>query len=381
VSQSAALGLYLHWPWCARICPYCDFNVYRARGADGEAMTDAMARHIGLWRDRAAPRGLTSLHFGGGTPSLATPDQVAALIQVAQDSFGVAPGAEIGLEANPEDADESHWRAFRAAGVERLSLGVQSLRDDALKALGRSHDADAARRAIALAQEIFPRVSLDLIYARPGQTLAEWEAELDEALALGAGHVSAYQLTIEPGTAFGRQAARGRLIPPEEDLSAEFFELTRAHCEAAGLPAYEVSNFARDSAQQSRHNTLYWRSEDWIAVGPGGFARLWEGEGRTGFRTALRPADYIAAVSRGELAEAVESLTPLDAAREMVVSGLRLTEGLDRRALSTRTGHELDADALEDARKRGFVCFDEGRVRATVAGRLVLDSLAESLSP
>ena len=377
-----ALGLYAHWPWCARICPYCDFNVYRAKGADTDAMTAALTGHVGLWAEHMQPRPLASLHFGGGTPSLAPPVTIAAVIKAADARFGFAPDAEIGLEANPEDADPERWRDFRDAGVERVSLGVQALDDDALKSLGRMHSADQARRAIALALEIFPRVSIDLIYARPDQTAEAWEAELEETLGFGLKHLSAYQLTIEPGTAFEKRAARGQLDTPEEDSAAQFYEITQQICAARGLPAYEVSNHASGPAHQSRHNRLYWTSQDWIAIGPGGHGRLWaDGDARRGFALARRPDAYQAAVSAGELWEEDETLSPLDAAREMILMGLRITDGLDRARLRAATGQDVDADALARLTGQGLVAGDETRIKATRKGRPVLDYVAGALCP
>jgi len=375
------LGLYAHWPWCARICPYCDFNVYRARGADAAGLAAAMADHLRLWSEETTLRPLASVHFGGGTPSLAPPEAIAAVLEAAEDAFGIAPDAEIGLEANPEDADEDRWRAFRAAGVERISLGAQALDDDALRFLGRAHSADQARAAIALACAIFPRVSIDLIYARPGQTAQAWRAELDEALALGPRHLSAYALTIEPGTAFDRRAARCELRPPGETRAAALWEATQAACAEAGLPAYEVSNHAAGPAQHSRHNRLYWESQDWIAVGPGGHARLWSAEGRRAYAAARRPDAYVAAVKGGALAEETETLSAEDAAREMVLMGLRVVDGLDRRALRAATGLDIDAAAAARLAEDGLLAVSDARVSATPAGRAVLDGVAAALAP
>lgn len=376
-------GLYAHWPWCARICPYCDFNVYRARSADWNGMAKAMAAHLALWKRNGAPqRPLDSLHFGGGTPSLAPPEALTAVIEAAEREYGFAPDAEIGLEANPEDAHPERWRAYRAAGVERISLGVQALDDEALQRLGRMHSAAQARDAIMLALEIFPRVSADFIYARPGQAVADWRGELNRALSLGLKHLSAYQLTIEPGTAFGKQFARGTLTPPDADAAADFYEATQEVCEAAGLPAYEVSNHAASPEHQSRHNRLYWESGDWIAVGPGGHARLWAEDGaRRSFATLRRPGAYLEAVESGGPAEENEMLDSEAAGQEMILMGLRVTDGLDLTALKARSGLSPDPEALAAFIQQGLIAQNGNRIAATPAGRILLDRVAAELIP
>ena len=270
------VAVYLHWPYCARICPYCDFNVVRDRGRTEEQAGLVAAMHADL-RAQAAllgPRRLVSIFFGGGTPSLMPPEAAGRLIETARALFPTTTPVEVTLEANPTDAETARYRAFAEAGVNRLSLGVQSLDDAALRFLGRDHDAESARRAIEAAQAAFGRVSIDLIYARPGQTAEAWRAELAEAIALGPEHVSPYQLTIEPETAFGRAHRRGTLIPPPEDDLESVYDVTQEVLEGAGLPAYEISNHARGLAARSAHNLAVWRGVEYLGVGPGAHGRL-----------------------------------------------------------------------------------------------------------
>ncbi|MGJ3233067.1 MAG: radical SAM family heme chaperone HemW [Oceanicaulis sp.] len=375
------LGLYVHWPYCVRICPYCDFNVYKAANADGDALFAAMLADLEHWRELAGPRRLASLHFGGGTPSLMSPAQVSGLIGTAQRLFGFEPGAEIGLEANPKEA--AAFDGLAKAGVKRLSLGVQAFDDAALKRLGRDHGADEARRAIEAGQRAFERVSIDLIYAREGQSAEAWRGELEEAFAFGLGHLSLYQLTIEPGTAFERQARRGALSPPGEDLSADLFELTQALTEAAGLPAYEISNHARTRADQSVHNRLYWEGADWIGIGPGAHSRLGRADagGRTGYSAALKPVAYVAGVAAGT-AHAAEPLSAREEAVERILMGLRLVEdGLDAARVEAITGLKPDAGEAARLIAQGLLERSGDRLRLTRAGRAFGDGIAQALAP
>ncbi|MDQ7813713.1 radical SAM family heme chaperone HemW, partial [Brevundimonas sp.] len=270
------LAVYVHWPYCARICPYCDFNVVRDRGRAEEqaALVRAILTDLEAQAALAGPRRLASIFFGGGTPSLMAPEAVAAVIERAQALFPPRGAIEITLEANPTDAESGRFAALAGAGVNRLSMGVQALDDAALAFLGRNHSADEARRAVAVAGRAFDRLSIDLIYARPGQTAAGWTAELTEALELGFEHVSPYQLTIEPTTAFGRAVARGAWTPPDEDQAATLYETTQAVLERAGFDAYEVSNHGRGPAARSVHNLHVWRGGDYLGVGPGAHGRL-----------------------------------------------------------------------------------------------------------
>lgn len=376
-----ALGLYVHWPYCARICPYCDFNVYRPKG-DDDALLAAMLDDMAAWRERTGARALVSLHFGGGTPSLMTPPQLAAVIEAAERLWGFAGNAEIGLEANPKDIDG--FAGMAEAGINRLSLGVQSYDDAALASLGRDHDAALARRSVDAALEAFPRVSLDMIYARAGQDARHWETELGEALASGVGHISPYQLTIEPGTAFGKRAGRGERLAAVPDFAADLYELTEALCAAAGFTGYEISNHACSPADQSVHNRLYWEGGDWIGVGPGAHGRIGRARagGRAATEAAKRPADYIGAVrERGSGLVLDETLTREDEIAERILMGLRLADGLDLDHLATTTGGTVDPDGLDRMVRQGFVEQNGRRVRLTTAGRLLADGVSAELVP
>ena len=369
------LGVYVHWPYCARICPYCDFNVVRDRGRVGEqaALKDAIAADLSRQAVRTGKRRLVSIFFGGGTPSLMDPDWVGEIIALCRGLWVAADDLEVTLEANPTDAEADRFAGFADAGVGRLSLGVQALDDEALRFLGRNHNVAEARRAAALAARLFPRLSVDMIYARPDQTAAAWAAELAQAVALGAEHISPYQLTIERQTAFGRAAARGALIPPDQDLGALLFETTQSVLEAAGFDAYEVSNHARGPAARSRHNLVYWQGWDYVGVGPGAHGRLTLGGVRHALETPRKIADYAAGVQALD-----EALSPMAAAEERLLSGLRITDGVafaDLRALALTP----ESPAVVDAVDQGLVAPDALRLRATPAGRLVLDRLTTSL--
>ena len=375
-----ALGVYVHWPYCSRICPYCDFNVVRDRGRADEqaALARAIVADLTAQRALTGERRLVSIFLGGGTPSLMDPAWAAAIVEAAKGLWTPQDGIEVTLEANPTDAETGRFAAFAQAGVNRLSLGLQSLDDEALAFLGRNHDAAAARRAAEKARALFPRLSLDLIYARPGQGVAAWTAELEAALALGPEHVSPYQLTIEQGTAFDRAVTRGRFAPPGEDLGAALFDATQAVLEAHGFDAYEVSNHARGEAARSRHNLVYWRGEDYVGVGPGAHGRLTLGGARTATTAQRKIGDYIGAVETTGLGLAErEALTPRQAAEERVLLGLRIDDGV--------TFEEVAALGLSPEKVRhlveaGLLADDPRRLRATRAGRLVLDRLTADLA-
>lgn len=381
MSDRTELGVYVHWPYCARICPYCDFNVVRDRGRSEEqaALADAIVADLESQRALTGERALLSIFFGGGTPSLMDPAQVARVIETAKRLWSPADDLEISLEANPTDAETDRFAALADAGVQRLSLGVQALDDAALKTLGRNHDAGAARRAMAAARRAFPRLSIDLIYARPGQSDAAWRTELAEALAAEPEHVSPYQLTIEAGTAFDRAVGRGTLKVPDEDLAATLFETTQEVLEAAGFDAYEVSNHARGEAARSRHNLVYWRGVDYVGVGPGAHGRLALPEGRAATAAHRAIGDYVAAVERTGLGFAKEILTPEEAAEERLVLGLRIDAGVsfdEMTPLDLRPGTPKVRDLVE----AGLLVDDPNRLRATRAGRLVLDRLTGLLA-
>jgi len=378
LTEPAPLAVYLHWPYCARICPYCDFNVYRNRNrAEEQArLIQAILKDLTKQAEQAGPRRLASIFLGGGTPSLMDPADAARLIAAAHDLFPTGEAVEITLEANPTDAETARYRAFAEAGVNRLSLGVQTLDDTALAFLGRDHSADEARRAITQAQAVFGRVSLDLIYARPGQTAQSWRAELQAAIALGPEHISPYQLTIEPGTAFGRAFDRGALVPPDEEAQEDLYDLTQEILIDAGFDAYEVSNHARGSDSRSAHNLNVWRGVDYLGVGPGAHGRVTLDGSRIATVAHRTVADYLASVDATGvgLAEA-DALSALEAAEERLMLGLRTTEGV---ALSALEPLDLSA-RIADLAQGDFVTLDHGRLAATAQGRKVLDSVVRAL--
>jgi putative oxygen-independent coproporphyrinogen III oxidase len=369
---TAPLALYVHWPFCVSKCPYCDFNSHVRERIDEAAWRDALIADMEYEARLTPGRRLSSLFFGGGTPSLMSPETVGAIINAA-DRLWSFENAEITLEANPSSVEAGRFAGFAAAGVNRVSLGLQALDDAALKALGRAHDLGEGLAALDVAQRHFPRVSFDLIYAREGQIPEEWEAELTRALAFGTEHLSLYQLTIEPGTAFATRARLGRLTLPEEDASLGMFEMTRAMTAAAGLPAYEVSNHARPGAE-SRHNLTYWRYGDYVGVGPGAHGR------RSGMATTRErlPETW--------LKTPVASETPLEAntrADEALMMGLRLLEGLDEAVFTTRTGVALDdvisPAGLAETTQLGLVARENGRLRLTNTGQPLLNAVIARL--
>jgi oxygen-independent coproporphyrinogen-3 oxidase len=381
VSASPPIGVYLHWPYCARICPYCDFNVRRERGQVEEqaALVRAMIADLEAQARLTGPRTLVSVFLGGGTPSLMKPDHAAELITAARGLWTPAEAVEVTLEANPTDGEAERFKAFAAAGVDRLSLGVQSLDDGELRFLGRNHDAETARRAVRVAHAAFPRLSVDLIYALPGQTVRGWSARLDAALAeLAPEHVSAYQLGVEPGTAFDRAVSRGAWSPPASDRAARLYAATQARLSAAGFDAYEISNHARGEAARSRHNLVYWRGEDYAAAGPGAHARLTTPAGHHGGVGCRRPADYIRSVAETGLGfESFEPLGARDTALERLILGLRTSEGA---ALSELAPLPLNDDLLGRLRRGRLLRVRGGRLSATPRGRLVLDRLCAELA-
>ncbi|MEZ5957662.1 MAG: radical SAM family heme chaperone HemW [Hyphomonadaceae bacterium] len=374
-----ATGIYVHWPFCSAICPYCDFNVYRARSADNAPLLEAIATDLQEHAKRFGRREIASLFLGGGTPSLLRGAQVEQLVAAARNAYNLNADCEITIEANPEDAHLFAEQA--AAGVNRFSIGVQAFDDEALRALGRKHDAAASLRAVEAAAATGQRVSLDLIYAREGQSVEAWRAELERALTLPVEHVSLYQLTIEPGTAFARRVDRHQLTPPDDDRAAELYEATQEVCDAAGFPAYEISNHARSSAARSRHNALYWQSEDWIGVGPGAHGRVSHDGQRIALEAQRRPADYIDAVREGGVSWVSEArLTPEEAADEVLLMGLRIEEGVDLAQVETLRGAPLNAQALAWVVGQGLVTQDNGRIRLTRSGRLLSNKIVAELA-
>ena len=374
------LALYVHWPYCARICPYCDFNVVRDRGRVGEqaALVEAILADMTAQALLTGPRRLASIFFGGGTPSLMAPEAVAAVIDRARTLFPPRGPIEITLEANPTDAEAARFAALAGAGINRLSMGVQALDDAALAFLGRNHSADEARRAVAVAARDFPRLSIDLIYARPDQTVAGWRAELAGAIDMGFEHVSPYQLTIEPTTAFGRAVARGAWTPPDEDRSAALYETTQTVLEAAGFDAYEVSNHARGEAARSAHNLHVWRGGDYLGLGPGAHGRLTLQAARTATVAHRGIGAYVAGVAAGTPWSERDAQSDRDAAEEKVLLGLRTVEGVALGDLAV-LGRAEAAEPLAGLIADGFLAVEADRVRATAAGRPVLDGVLRAL--
>lgn len=377
----AGFGLYIHWPFCQSKCPYCDFNSHVAERVDQTRWLKAYLAEIDRVGRQTAGRRLQSVFFGGGTPSLMDPDTVFAILDRVRATWSVANDWEVTLEANPGSVETGKLRAFRSAGVNRLSMGVQALNDADLKRLGRLHTAADAIAAFDVARSCYDRVSFDLIYARQDQTPEDWAAELTRALDMAVDHLSLYQLTVEDGTAFGDRHAKGGLKGlPDEDRSVALYEITQDLCGAAGLPAYEVSNHARDGAQ-SQHNLIYWRGGDYAGVGPGAHGRLTL-EGRRWATEALKaPSAWLDAVEKhgaGELPR--EDIGALARAQEYVLMSLRLSEGLDLARLQAISGHSLPQAAVRDLFALGLIVTDAGRVRATEQGRLVLNAVIRRLT-
>jgi oxygen-independent coproporphyrinogen-3 oxidase len=370
-----ARALYIHWPFCAKKCPYCDFNSHVREGVDVAAWQRALIADMRAEARVAGGEALTSIFFGGGTPSLMPPHLVAALLAEAERLWGFARDIEITLEANPSSVEAAAFAGLAAAGVNRVSLGVQSLDDDELRLLGRLHGAEEALAALRVAQARFARVSFDLIYALPGHTPQLWEERLTRALALGTGHLSLYQLTIEPGTRFASDVRRGRLVPLDDDTAAALFDLTQALTAAAGLPAYEISNHARPG-EASRHNLAYWRYQDYAGIGPGAHGR------RGGMATVRhrKPENFLAAVAaQGDGIAEARALAIPEQAAEALLMGLRLTEGVDLAALSARFGLPraglVAEGALARLRGLGMMWARGDRIGVEPPGRGVLDAL------
>ena len=378
---STAFGIYVHWPYCAAKCPYCDFNSHVRESPDEERWANAIAREL---RSVAALQGkarppVESVFFGGGTPSLMSGKALAIVLDAIASHWIVSPQVEITLEANPNSVEQARFRDYHAAGVGRVSIGVQALDDASLKFLGRLHDAEEAKAAVRLASKIFPRVSFDLIYARPKQTEGEWRRELQDALAFGTEHLSLYQLTIEKGTAFETLARQGKLQTPKEELAADLFETTQELCESAGLPAYEISNHAVRGAE-SRHNLLYWRYEDYAGVGPGAHGRLTLDGVRTATVAERLPERWLRKVEREGSSLAKEEIAPAAAAREQLLMVLRLREGLDVESYRRKWGGSLPKERIDALSRNGLIQCENGRLCATPRGRLLLNSVVAELA-
>jgi putative oxygen-independent coproporphyrinogen III oxidase len=377
-----SLAVYIHWPFCRSKCPYCDFNSHVRDRVEAARWTRALLADLDHHAALAPGRQVGSVFFGGGTPSLMPPETVAALLERVRQHWAVSADLEVTLEANPNSAEAARFRAFAAAGVNRQSLGVQALDPAALRLLGRLHDRAEAIAAIEHARDSFARFSFDLIYARPGQSLAAWRQELDEALALAGEHLSLYQLTVEPGTAFATLARRGELVPPDEELAAALYEITQDRLAAHGLPAYEISNHARPGAE-CRHNLAYWRYQDYVGIGPGAHGRL----SRDGVKYATRqtrlPERWLAAVEdKGTGLEEIAAVDRDSAVEEMLMMGLRLSEGVDRAHLERIAGRNVEtllSGNLAPLVEGGFLTLDRKRLAATAAGRQRLNAVLAAL--
>ena len=376
-----ARALYIHWPFCLSKCPYCDFNSHVREGIEIDAWREALLADLRHEAGFSANEALDSVFFGGGTPSLMPPTLVSDLLNEAERLWGFAPGIEITLEANPSSVEAANFAALASAGVNRVSLGLQALDDETLRFLGRLHGAAEGLKALEVAQGAFERVSFDLIYARPGQTAEKWAAELDSALGFGTGHLSLYQLTIEPGTRFATDVRQGTFTPLEDDPAADLFALTREMTAAAGLSAYEVSNHARPG-EESRHNLAYWRYQDYVGIGPGAHGR------RNGLATLRhkKPENWLAAVqARGDGLKEERPLGQREQASEALLMGLRLAEGIDFAALSARFGipaaELIDRDKLALHESLGLAWSAGSRIGVTPQGMPLLDALLGELVP
>ncbi len=378
----APFAVYVHWPFCLSKCPYCDFNSHVRHGGYDEARyVRAIETELANIARRVSGRTVSSIFFGGGTPSLMQPQSVQAILDAIAKHWSVAPDAEVTLEANPTSVEATRFRGYRAAGVNRVSLGVQALDDASLKELGRLHTAQEALDAVAVARSIFDRHSFDLIYARPRQTLASWEAELKRAIAEAAEHLSLYQLTIEPGTPFYGLHKAGKLITPDDDLGRDLYDLTQRVCADAGLPAYEISNHARPGAE-CRHNLIYWRGHDYAGVGPGAHGRLTIDGRRCATETEKRPESWIMRVeAKGHGLIVDEALTPGETADEYLLMGLRLVEGIEPSRYTALAGRTLDPARVSILRDEGAVeTTPDGRLRVTPSGFPVLDAVVADLA-
>jgi putative oxygen-independent coproporphyrinogen III oxidase len=381
-SDTAQFGVYVHWPFCLSKCPYCDFNSHVRRASIDEArFVRAFSAEIAATAARIGSRTVSSIFFGGGTPSLMQPATVAAVLDAIARHWGIAPGAEITLEANPTSVEASRFRGYRTAGVNRVSLGVQALDDRALAELGRLHSAREALDAVAVARGIFERISFDLIYARPGQTPEAWAGELKRALAEAGEHLSLYQLTIEPDTPFATLHAAGKLKTPGEDTARTLYDVTQDLCAAHGLPAYEISNHARPGGE-CRHNLVYWRAHEYAGIGPGAHGRLNVGDDRYATATEKSPEAWLTRVERdGHGLVTDEVLTTEEMADEFLLMGLRLAEGIDPARYATLAGRPLDATRIATLRDGGLIeTTAAGRLRVSLPGFPVLDAVVADLA-
>ncbi|MGO4334465.1 radical SAM family heme chaperone HemW [Labrys sp. KB_33_2] len=381
-SPEPGFGVYVHWPFCLAKCPYCDFNSHvRQGGVDQTGYVGAYLREIAHMADIAPGRQVQSIFFGGGTPSLMEPKTVGAILDAIGGAWTIAPDAEISLEANPTSVDATRFAGYRAAGVNRVSLGVQAMNDADLKRLGRMHSVAEAMAAVEIAAKSFERYSFDLIYARPDQRPGDWQAELDEAIDRAAEHLSLYQLTIEPDTMYERLVAAGKLIPMPDEDARVLFDITRETCERRGLPAYEISNHARPGAE-CRHNLVYWRYGEYAGIGPGAHGRLIDANGmRRALSTERSPEKWLAAVrTNGHGLVDDQALTADQQGDEMLLMGLRLAEGIDLARLARLRGRPMADATLAGLQQNGMIERREDRVRVTRAGFPLLDAVVAELA-
>ena len=380
-SSEDAFGIYVHWPFCKAKCPYCDFNSHvRHQPVDALSFARALGTELKWFAGQTPGRTVTSIFFGGGTPSLMPPEAVAHVLDTIAALWTVSPDAEITLEANPTSIEAENFRGYRSAGVNRVSVGVQALNDADLKALGRQHSSTEALAAFRLAASIFPRVSFDLIYARPGQSVAQWHDELSIALGEQQGHMSLYQLTIEPGTAYFDLHARGSLVTPTDDRAADLYDVTQELTEKAGLPAYEISNHAA-TGHESRHNLLYWRYGEYAGVGPGAHSRLAAGENRRAIMAEKHPETWRSLVNaHGNGIIADITVAPHDQASEYLLMGLRITEGIDLDRYAALAGREIDSSKIAGMKSMGLIKRIGPRLMATADGRKLLNAVIAELA-
>lgn len=378
-NPTRGFGVYMHWPYCARICPYCDFNVYAAKARDTDPLFQAILADLRGWREKTGARQVDSIFLGGGTPSLMTGEQVAGVIAEVDRLWGLKANAEITLEANPDD--KARFADFAAAGVNRLSLGLQSLDDARLKFLGRTHSSADALAALDEARGKFRSVSIDMIYALPGEGLVGWREELSRALSLDADHLSLYELTIEPGAAFAYAVQRKAWTPLEDEVAASLYEITQELTLAAGYDGYEISNHARGAAHQSVHNRIYWSSGDWVAVGPGAHGRLTVDGDRLAIEAADNPGVYMHQVKANGVGWAsADKLDALAHARERVAMGLRVVEGLAQNDVA-EIGLQLNAARVAELASDGLLLLADERIALSAAGRLLADRIAAEIAP
>jgi putative oxygen-independent coproporphyrinogen III oxidase len=380
-TQDAGFGVYVHWPFCLAKCPYCDFNSHvRHAPPDQPRFVHAFEAELAHMGELAPGRTVTSIFFGGGTPSLMEPRTVGAILDAVARIWPVDREVEVTLEANPTSVEADRFRGYRAAGVNRVSLGVQALNDRDLKALGRLHSVEEAMHAVAVAMSLFERVSFDLIYARPAQSVAAWRAELETAISRAGEHLSLYQLTIEPGTPFEALRRAGKLDPPDPEASRLLYEVTQEVCRDRGLPAYEVSNHARPGAA-CRHNLTYWRYGEYAGVGPGAHGRLVAPRGRLALSTEKRPEAWLERVlAQGHGVVERHLLSSRDEGDEFLLMGLRLAEGIDPDRFATLAGRDLAQDRIANLAGIGLIEERDGRLRVTCEGFLVLDALVADLA-